>query len=698
MNTGNSQTPAHLQALVETTPDALVTIDTESRIQFANPAIEEILGYEPDRLVGEPLTVLMSDDLAEQHLAAVDRYLDTGTRSLDWRQIELPGRHREGHDVPLEVTFGEFTQDGERFFSGILRDVTDRKRRADRLERLNQLGQALLDAETFDEAAEQAVTAAGDTLDASTTAVALYDADAGKLDPRARIPPVEEGEPTLFEVDGNPAWRAFVDNESLAYHDLAEETSLDAGDTALSSAIVVPLGKHGVFLCGDPEPGAFSETTATLAEILAGNTASALDRLDREMTLRSRKAELEETNEQLRRVQRVNREIRTITEALLAAESSAEIKQLVCDVLAAGDQYRFVWFGEHDLASGELVPVASAGVEEGYLDAVTVTADESETGQGPGGHAVRTHEPQVQNDIQSDPPFEVWRQEAMQRGYRASVAVPVVYQGTLYGVLNLYANEPDVFTEMEEAVLSELGEMVGYALNATEQYEALVAEQSVELEFAIRASSNALLTGLEQHGGRFRLENIDGLDSNTLHAFGAFEGVTFENVRELVDSYSGADGVTLVRRREDETVVELELSTDSFVAQLLERGAMPTAVAATGDEARITVRIATSASVREFVELFEQRYGDVELVARRESTDPVQTRSEFERSYLDRLTERQREVLQTAYFAGFFEQPRESSARDVAEMLDVSQPTVSRHVRSGEETLFSMLFGDRDQG
>jgi RNA polymerase sigma factor (sigma-70 family) len=72
----------------------------------------------------------------------------------------------------------------------------------------------------------------------------------------------------------------------------------------------------------------------------------------------------------------------------------------------------------------------------------------------------------------------------------------------------------------------------------------------------------------------------------------------------------------------------------------------------------------------------------------------VQTRQEFERVYVDRLTERQQEVLQTAYFAGFFEQPRENSAGGIAEMLGVSQPTVSRHLRNSQTKLLSMLFGD----
>ncbi|MDS0474663.1 GAF domain-containing protein [Natrinema sp. 1APR25-10V2] len=1000
MGIDEAHTTEQLRALAETTPDALITIDTESQIQFVNPAIEDILGYSPDDLIGKSLTSLMAEELGERHLDAVDRYLTTGDRRLDWDYVELPGQHKDGYEVPLGITFSEFTTDGDRFFTGILRDISERKqleaerellhtaregvieaesfsdgltnalrllgesmnwvygeawvpnedtdqitweaaweadtddlkdfrevstettfekgkglvgrvwetgeyewipdvstveesafkrtdiaresdlkaaagvpitsgetvvavlvflmaeerpvdermvevtrtvaanlgllmarkqaeialrdernllsnilkttptgivvidpdgeftylndraeeilrlhpdeyethpsfedvpyrtldedgeplpederpyqyvlrtgegirrnvqiefpngdrrwlsvhgtplhnesndvtntvfafeditelkRRTGQLERLNVLGQDLTDAESFDEACDQALTAAHDILDLSITTIERYNAETGRLEPCARTPRVKElvGDDPLFKSDRDLPWEAFVQNEAHAYSDLEQETDLEADETPLSSAIIIPIDSHGVLISGSPEPNDFSEQSVTLAEILAGNTESAFDRLVREATLREQKSELETKNDQLERVQRVNQEIRDITEALMGADSSTEIKQLICERLADSDPYRFVWFADQDLATDEIVPVASAGVEEGYLDAVTVTADTSESGQGPAGRAIRRQEPQIQNNLQADPPFEPWRQEAMQRGYRASIAVPVVYQGTLYGLLNLYANEPGVFTEMEQAVLTELGEMIGYALNAMERYKALVSKDSVELEFVIRDFSDPILNFLGDEEAEFRLENIGKRKDGTVRVFAAFEQVSLEAIQSFVGQHAGVDDLTLIRERDGETIVELSLAADSFIVRLLDRGAVPTSIRGTPNEGRVTIRVSKSASVREFVSLFEQQYDDVDLVGRREAPEPVQTKEEFERAYIDRLTERQQEVLKTAYFAGFFEQPKESTARDLAEILDISQPTVSRHIRSSEEKLFSMLFGDR---
>ncbi|MFD1514378.1 helix-turn-helix domain-containing protein [Halomarina rubra] len=70
------------------------------------------------------------------------------------------------------------------------------------------------------------------------------------------------------------------------------------------------------------------------------------------------------------------------------------------------------------------------------------------------------------------------------------------------------------------------------------------------------------------------------------------------------------------------------------------------------------------------------------------------TLAEFEANYRAPLTERQNEVLETAYFSGFFEWPRETSGLELASMLGVSQPTVSWHVRTGERKLLLLLYDD----
>lgn len=121
-------------ALTEAANDVIITINEDSVIQTVNPVIEEVFGYEPAELTGESLTVLMPDELAPRHRQAVERYLRTGERALDWDYIELPGRRRDGSEIEVAVSFSEVEFAGGRYFTGVIRDITERKDRERALE------------------------------------------------------------------------------------------------------------------------------------------------------------------------------------------------------------------------------------------------------------------------------------------------------------------------------------------------------------------------------------------------------------------------------------------------------------------------------------------------------------------------------------------------------------------------------------
>ncbi len=113
--------------VAETASDAIITIDETSEITFVNHAAERIFGYTVAEMQGQSLTRLMPDYLRHVHSAGFHRYLETGRKHISWQGVELPGLHKEGHEIPLELSFSEFVRSGERFFTGIARDVTERK-------------------------------------------------------------------------------------------------------------------------------------------------------------------------------------------------------------------------------------------------------------------------------------------------------------------------------------------------------------------------------------------------------------------------------------------------------------------------------------------------------------------------------------------------------------------------------------------
>jgi len=109
-------------AVVKHTADTILIVDGENVIRFVNPAVEDLFGYQPSELDGETLAKLMPDRLQGHHETGMARYLESGVRNLDWQAIELPGKHRDGHEIPLSISFGEFTQDGEPRFIAVVRE------------------------------------------------------------------------------------------------------------------------------------------------------------------------------------------------------------------------------------------------------------------------------------------------------------------------------------------------------------------------------------------------------------------------------------------------------------------------------------------------------------------------------------------------------------------------------------------------
>ncbi len=123
------------RVVAETATDAIITINAESKILFVNAAAARIFGYGRSELLGNELTMLMPKYLRHLHKAGLKGYLATGEKNIHWESTELTGLHKSGQEIPLEVSFGEFTAEGQHAFTGIVRDITERKRAEESLRR-----------------------------------------------------------------------------------------------------------------------------------------------------------------------------------------------------------------------------------------------------------------------------------------------------------------------------------------------------------------------------------------------------------------------------------------------------------------------------------------------------------------------------------------------------------------------------------
>jgi hypothetical protein len=137
------------RVIADTASDAIITIDEATTMVFVNRAAQEIFGYTRAELLGRPLTMLMPVYLRQVHRDGLQRYLETGQRHISWEAADMPGLHKSGREIPLEVSFGEFVENGRRFFTGIGRDITERRKLERRLAAQIQVGHILTESDSL---------------------------------------------------------------------------------------------------------------------------------------------------------------------------------------------------------------------------------------------------------------------------------------------------------------------------------------------------------------------------------------------------------------------------------------------------------------------------------------------------------------------------------------------------------------------
>jgi PAS domain S-box-containing protein len=179
--------------------------------------------------------------------------------------------------------------------------------------------------------------------------------------------------------------------------------------------------------------------------------------------------DLSERRESEDLLRRLNRELRAITRCnrtLLHVTDVQTLLDEVCHIICNDAGYRLAWIGyaEHD-ADRTVRPVAWAGTNDGYLVSVNITWADAERGRGPVGTAIRTGETTYLQDFKSEPGVAFWRENALQRGYRSCIGLPLKdEQGAAFGALAIYSTEPDFFTTDEIRLLEELANNLAFGI------------------------------------------------------------------------------------------------------------------------------------------------------------------------------------------------------------------------------------------
>ena len=169
--------------------------------------------------------------------------------------------------------------------------------------------------------------------------------------------------------------------------------------------------------------------------------------------------------EELIRVYRALRILSDTNHALIHIMDEAKLLKEVCRIIVDVGGYRMAMVGiaEHNEAK-TILPVAHAGFESGYIKSINATWTDNEHGRGPGATAIRTGMPYIAHNIQQDPAFALWCEEAIERGYKSNIALPLISAGQTFGGLSIYSADTDSFDSREVEILKELANDLAFGI------------------------------------------------------------------------------------------------------------------------------------------------------------------------------------------------------------------------------------------
>jgi len=352
-----------------------------------------------------------------------------------------------------------------------------------------------------------------------------------------------------------------------------------------------------------------------------------------------------------------------VSHAVVEQTSRSGVEERVAERLVDGS-YAAAWIGR--TTGTEVTRVASAGTSDAPVDDVSLATAALREG------SVRATTTGTANG------------EDAERGADwTAAAVPIAYEGGTYGVLVVHARRRDAIETEERTVLARLGTTIGHAIAALDRRAALLSDRVVQVEYATTSGAETVDVPGD---GRFEFEGtvptddgeyvhyvrVFGLDRET--AVGAFERTDFYDLTRVVGE------------RDGDVLLEATSTDAPMTAAVADLGGRLTAVTLADGEMRVTAEFPQGVDLRTATRAVRQAVPDAELRSQRSTTREGGPNGPLLDAYED-LTERQRVAFETAFYGGYFEWPRDSTAEELAETMGVSSATFHQHIRKAERRL-----------
>jgi PAS domain S-box-containing protein len=468
------------RVIAETASDAIITIDEASTILFVNGAASKTFGYTTEELIGSSLTMLMPEYFRHLHRAGLDNYLNTGQKHISWEAVELPGLHKSGRQITLELSFGEFEKDGHRFFTGIARDITRRKQDQQRLKVQHSITDILAGASSLEDAAPKLLSAIAADLGWQFAAFWLVQPQLNELQSIAQwrdesYPGTAEfaAASSHYRVGGDQSFpaRIWASRKPLSVADFGADESFPRAAVAargnLRTAFGFPIisghavvGVIELFSEQNEEPD--SAMLATLVSI-GSQVGQFIERVNAET----------ERRDVLTRAQEARREAEALTEQLAALQkvTDAALGHLSIQDLLAESLKRISEVLHVDTVAilllereeNELVAWAAQGLEEEVELGVRIPV-----GRGFAGNIVAKVKPIIISEVENADLFNPLLRE---KGIKSLLGVPMMIEGEPMGVLHVGAFHHRDFKDEEVRLLQSAADRIALAVENARLYQ-----------------------------------------------------------------------------------------------------------------------------------------------------------------------------------------------------------------------------------
>ncbi|MDR5674080.1 GAF domain-containing protein [Halalkaliarchaeum sp. AArc-GB] len=559
------------------------------------------------------------------------------------------------------------------------------ERQESQLETLEAATAGLREGGTEDEIARTLVDVIADLPGVTLPVAYLYDKREARLVPIAAagtdsldgIPDALPGESVV--------WQAFTEGEMKRLDEGQLVDGLAPVGTDAHRQVVLPIGEQGVLIVAESEDGSgFSRIE--ILQAVCRMTGEVLARRRSEEELAERNEELETLQDTVDRDQRLLEMAQEAVSAVVGADTRQAISRRICTALASQPGIDGAWIGVPDPGRRELEVHAAVGMPDAYLNAVRLALEEE--GTLPAVRAATRSEPVVERNVGNRPQETGWRRSALLYGFRSIVSVPIEHDDFLYGVLTVVSTDLEAYDDWLRSVLVRVGRLVGHGFNAIDRRDALMAEDPVGITIELSGSRDVFDRLVANCGTTLHIRNVARRSDGSSLVYFLAEGGDADEVSRYLEE----DSVVQSHRtlsRDQSPVFEAVIVGDCIVAEMAGLGAEVRSVTVSRRGARIDLSTPRGRDKREFVSRLKDAYPGVELTAY--VTDP-QSGPASTPAFEDLLTDRQREILEAAYHSGFFDQPRKSTGKEIAESLGISQPAFSTQLRVIQRKLVESIY------